>query len=341
VGVIQVGQSTQFLDATLADIRGLLALGTVAVLALAWLVGWLLVRHAIRPVTELTAAADRIVASGNLNEQIPTPRSTDEVGVLLHSFNRMVEQLGGSFRQQQQLLADTSHELRNPLMAIRANLDVIESSDTLDDHYEAAAEAKIEVARMSRLVSDLLLLGHGDAGLPLNQREVDVVELLDKLVERARDLNIERAIQFVRQADIAIVFGDRDRLWQAFWNLFENAFRYSGETGTIEVGVEKQEQQVRIWVRDDGPGIPAEHQDRVFERFYRVNRARSRRSDGSGLGLAIVKYVVEAHGGSVSLISTLGDGTSFMTVLPLALTDGSDSSPSAFRKESGELLRLG
>lgn len=315
IGVVQAAQSTQLLDATIESIGTLLVIGTLVTVGGVGLFAWMLIGPALRPVRRVIAAANRIVSTGHLDERIPPPRTTDEIGVLVRSFNQMIERLGHAFEQQRQLVADTSHELRNPLMAIRANLEIIERSEDVDDHYEAAAEAKAEVARMSRLVSDLLLLGQADDGQALERTPVDIAEVVSRVVERARLLFPDHQID-VRSLETALVIGDADRLHQAIFNLVENAARYTPTGGTIEVSLARERGEIRIDVSDTGVGIAPEHQARVFERFYRVDSARSRRSGGSGLGLAIVKYVVEAHGGTVTLASQPGRGAQFTIRLP-------------------------
>ena len=148
IGVIQVAQSARFLDSSLAAVRMLVLVGTTLTLLGSVVAAWLMVGHALRPIGKLTAAANHIVTTGRLDARIAPSGTADEVGALVQSFNLMVEQLDGAFERQQQLLADTSHELRNPLTAIRANLEIIESMDGPDEVYEAAAEAKDETIRM-------------------------------------------------------------------------------------------------------------------------------------------------------------------------------------------------
>lgn len=316
-GIVQVGQSTQFLDATLADMRTLLIGGTAATLAVAGVAGWLLVGRVLRPVTRITAAADQIVATGRLDARIPPPNSRDEISSLVSSFNRMVEQLERSFAQQRQLVADTSHELRNPLMAIGTNLEVIQLARDPQDRDDAAADARTEVARMTRLIGDLLLLGEGDAGEPLERVPVELVLLVEAAAERARRLGRGHYVR-VEQLDPARVLGDADLLQRALWNLVENSLRYTPPSGGyVGLGVRQAGDVAELWVRDNGPGIAPVHHPRLFERFYRVDKARSRRSGGSGLGLAIVGHVAEAHGGQVGVESQPGLGSTFTIRLPI------------------------
>ena len=320
VGVVQVAQSARFLDGTLAEARNLMIAGTVLTLLGTAVIGWLLVGRALRPISELTAAADHIVATGRLDARItpsgPAASSSDETGTLVRSFNAMLERLQRSFEQQRQLLADTSHELRNPLTAIRANLEIIEGMDGPDALYEVADEAKAEAIRMSRLVNDLLLLARGDTADAVERKPVELVPLLERIADRARLVAPNHVVE-TSLLEPCWVMGDADRLYQAVWNLMENALRCTPAHGSICLRLRRYEDRAVIQVEDDGPGIAPEHQSRVFERLYRVDAARSRRAGGAGLGLAIVKWIAEAHGGYVTLASVLGEGSTFKIVLPL------------------------
>ena len=168
VGAVQVSQSPRFLEATLAEVRGLLALGSVAALTAATLAGWLLLGRALRRIGRATAAASRIVATGRLEEHIAEPGPPDEAGQLARAFNLMVDRLKASFEQQRQLLADTSHELRNPLTALTGNLDILQQDLEPEERLETVLEAKQQAAHMNRLVSDLLLLARADADRSLS-----------------------------------------------------------------------------------------------------------------------------------------------------------------------------
>jgi signal transduction histidine kinase len=320
VGVVQVAQSARFLDRALTDVRTLIVIGSTLTVVGSLAAGWLLVGRAMRPICELTAAADDIVVTGRLDARIRPPGpadSADEVSTLVRSFNAMVERLERSFDQQQRLLADTSHELRNPLTAIRANLEIIEGMDGSDALYEAAGEAKSEALRMSRLVNDLLLLAQTDAADVIERKPVDLAPLVERIADRARLMSASHHVEAVVMEPARLVVGDADRIYQAIWNLVENALRWTAKDGRIWLRVRWHDDHVAIEVDDDGPGIAIEHQPRVFERLYRADASRSRRSGGAGLGLAIVKWVAEAHGGYATLTSTPGEGSLFKIVLPV------------------------
>jgi signal transduction histidine kinase len=185
---------------------------------------------------------------------------------------------------------------------------------------------------MTRLVNDLLLLGQGDSAQALEWKPVDLAPLLDRVAERARLVSPGHEIE-ASGLEAVRVTGDADRLYQAIWNLVENALRYTPATGRVTLALRHEHERAVVRVKDDGPGIAPEHQARIFERFYRVDAARSRRSGGTGLGLAIVKWVAEAHGGHVTLTSQLGRGCLFEIYVPAlaAWSAGQRSHPRAGR----------
>ena len=291
--MIQVAQSARFLDSALGEVRTLIVAGSVVTLMAAVSLGWLLIGRALRPVSALTSAVDHIVATARLDARIVQDGSADEVGTLVRSFNLMVERLQRSFTQQRQLLADTSHELRNPLTAVRANLESSRAWMARTSCTEVAGEAHAEVVRMSRLVNDLLLLGQGDATQALERKVIDLAPLVERVADRAQLVSPGHSIEAPDVQSVR-VFGDADRLYQAVWNLVENALRYTPPAAGSALALHIRATTRSFASRTTGRGIPAEDQARIFERFYRVDPARSRRSGGSGLGLAIVKWVAEA-----------------------------------------------
>ena len=225
--------------------------------------------------------------------------------------------------QQRQFLADTSHELRNPLTVIRGNLGLLRQDVDADNRVIAALEAEAEAARMSRLVDSLLLLARADAGQEVQHSPVRLDELVDQVVTRARTVADGRQLRLAGRAP-ATVRGDYDRLTQVLWNLVENALRYTPRGKAIELSLQRVGRKAVLVVADEGVGIAPEHLPHIFERFYRVDKARSRQSGGSGLGLAIVDYLVRTHGGTIEVTSVPGQGTRFTIRLPLA-----DEAPAA------------
>jgi len=317
LGAVIVGESLHFLDVTLRDLRRLLGLATLLAVLLSLAGGWWLRRQAMRPVADVTRVARDIAATGRFERRIAIPQTQDEIRDLAATFNEMLARLERTFRRQRDFLADASHELRGPLTVIRGNLDLLQMDLPEAERREGAAEATEEVKRMSRLVSDLLFLAAEDAEERLEHQPVPLHELVSAAAERARSLDAGQHAVTIICNDPTLVQGDRDRLGQMLWNLVENALRYTEPGGTVTLGLHNHGPVAELTVADTGVGIPAEHLPHIFERFYRVDRARSHGHGSTGLGLAIVKQVAEAHGGQVRVRSEPGAGATFTVALPI------------------------
>ncbi len=291
----------------------LVAVLLVAVAALVAAV--LLSRQLVSPLRQLTRASEAM-AEGDLSQRV-TVDTRDEIGELGWAFNKMAGDLEAAEMQRQQMTADIAHELRNPLSVIRGNLEAM-----LDGIYPADAEhlgpIYEETILLQRLVQDLRLLSLADAGaLHLDRSDVDLGALLTGVSEGAQAAADDKGISLHVHipAQSVVVRGDVDRLRQVVGNLVSNALRYTPQGGTVTLDTRREDGRALISVSDTGPGIAPQDLPHVFERFYRADAARSRASGGSGLGLAIVRALVEAHGGSVSVQSTMGEGTTFTVVL--------------------------
>jgi signal transduction histidine kinase len=272
-------------------------------------------RQLVGPLRQLSAAAEAM-AGGNLAQRVQI-RTGDEVGELGRAFNGMANDLQAAEMQRQQMTADIAHELRNPLSVIRGNLEAM-----LDGIYAPDAEhlgpIHEETLLLQRLVEDLRLLSLADAGqLQLIQTEVDVCDLLVAVAESARAVADEEGVSLRVDvpAEPIVVLADADRLRQIVSNLVGNALRYTPAGGSTSLLARRSGDRVLIAVSDSGQGIAVEDLPHVFDRFYRADAARSRASGGSGLGLAIARALVEAHGGTISVESELGRGTTFTVVL--------------------------
>jgi signal transduction histidine kinase len=213
-------------------------------------------------------------------------------------------------------VADASHELRGPLTVIRGNVDLLKRNLREEDRSESIRVLETEMTRMTRVVNDLLVLAEVESGQLDREQTVSLKELLLDAHERALLLAGGRQVVIERQEDLWVK-GDAHRLDQLIGNLVGNAIKYTPEGGTITLSLYQDGDWARLDVADTGMGIPAEHLPHIFERFYRVDKARSRRSGGSGLGLAIVKGIAEQHGGKVSVTSEPGKGSTFSVWLRL------------------------
>jgi signal transduction histidine kinase len=291
-----------------------LILGTAAVLIATGLAAWLAGTHALSPLNRIVSGAAHVAEQGDFSRRLPEDRRDPEVARLTNTFNRLIQRVDEVLAVQRQLVEDTSHELRTPLTTINGNLALLEHDMSWEDHTEIVAETRQEVGRMSRLVRDLLLLAEIGEPAKHEQRQVrlDVI---------ARDvascLAGTRALRVSVRADPVEVAGDEDRVRQLVANLLQNGLRYASEAhGAVEVTVARGPGEARLIVEDDGPGVPPDAVERVFDRFYRVDRARNRAQGGTGLGLAIVRHIAEAHGGRVWAENRSPHGARFIVVLP-------------------------
>ncbi|MCS7219744.1 MAG: HAMP domain-containing histidine kinase, partial [Anaerolineae bacterium] len=314
IGVVEVGQSLEGLDATLRTLRLALLVGFGAALLLAALVGAFLARTALRPVDEITRTARQIAAgkgSAELGRRISIHQPNDEVGRLASTFNEMLERLERLFQAQQRLVADVSHELRSPLTTLRGNLDLLRRGAIEDPQVreEALAAMEAEAARMSRLLSDLLLLAQADAGVQLQFRPVELDTLLLEVYRQALVMAAGRVQVQLGSEDQALVMGDADRLRQLLLNLVENAIKYTPPGGKVTLSLAREPGWVYVTVADTGIGIAPEDLPHIFERFYRADKARSRAMGGTGLGLSIAQWIAQAHGGQITVESRLGEGS--------------------------------
>ncbi len=307
------------LEAPLALARKAILLVLPLVLALAGLGGWLLATRALAPLRTIAAQAARITGS-SLHTRLDPGRATDELGVLVDSFNDLLSRLDQSFEVMRRFVADASHELRTPVSIIRGEADVALSRDRSAAEYRASLEGILEESRrLSRLIEDLLNLARADAGqVRLETHEFYLNELVAECCRSVRPLAAARGLRLeCRAGDDLQYRGDEQLLRRLVLNLLDNAIRYTPAGGSVAAAVESGPAGVRILVADTGIGIPRDKTGRVFERFYRADDARSRAEGGFGLGLSIVRWIAEAHHGAVECASTPGAGSTFTVTLPL------------------------
>jgi signal transduction histidine kinase len=292
----------------------------VAAVMLAAVVGWLSANRALRPLDTITETAARISRADDLSRRIPLEGLPhDEVGRLAQAFNDTLERLERLFNAQRRFLADVSHELRTPLTTIRGNVDLLRRMGGADTDSLDAIQTEAE--RMSRLVYDLLLLAQSDAGtLPLAREPVELDTLLLEVFRESQVL--AGGVQLgIGEIDQAVVLGDRDRLKQLLLNLVSNALKFTPEGGRVTLNLTRPAPDwARLVVADTGAGIPLDELPHIFERFYRVDKARARSQGGAGLGLAIAQRIAHVHGGRIEAASdgATGRGSTFSVWLPLA-----------------------
>ena len=279
---------------------------SIAVLLLASMLAWIVAGRVLEPLRLLRDTA-RSITESDLTRRIPV-EGDDELADLARTFNEMVDRLEEAFASQKAFISDAGHELRTPITIIRGHLDVM--GDDPEDRRETLAVVSDELDRMGRLVNDLLLLAKATRPDFLQPETVDLDDLTRELFTKASAL----ARRDWRLAGVGAgrVVADRQRLTQAIMNLSQNAAAHTGENDAIELGSRLDNGNVHIWVKDTGPGIAPEEQERIFERFVRLDRA----GEGTGLGLAIAVAVAEAHGGRVDVQSRPGDGARFTVTIP-------------------------
>lgn len=291
----------------------------VAVLALGLTGVWVISRRIVRPIDAIAAAASRISAE-NLSERINTvPLDAELVGlgrVLNDTFGR----LEAAFARQAQFTADASHELRTPLTVLRSRAELALSRPRGQEEYRDALAACLAAAeRMTGLVERLLLLARADAGWPgMKRAPVDVDRVVAEVIGQLAPVAADKKITVERDLAPARVIGDAEALTRVCANLLTNAIQYNRPAGRVRIGMRVGAGQVTLSVADTGIGIPEADRPRVFERFYRADKARSRASGGTGLGLSICKAIVEAHGGTITFEANPGGGCTFLVTLPLA-----------------------
>jgi signal transduction histidine kinase len=268
-----------------------------------------------RPLDDIATVARQITKADDLSRRVPDTGRTDEIGDLARAFNQTLERLERLFQTQQRLLADVSHELRTPLTAVRGNIDLMRRMGKTDP--DSLAIIQEEVDRMARLVGDLLLLARADAGgLPLHMEPIELDDLFFEVYQRVRVLSKHVTVTIV-DVDQVRILGDADRLKQLFINLIDNAIKYTPKGGEVQLSLSKTDLWARIVITDTGVGIPENDLPHIFDRFYRVDKARSRAQGGAGLGLSIAKWIVNAHGGDIYVTSEVGKGTTFAIALPV------------------------
>jgi two-component system, OmpR family, sensor kinase len=311
VGYIQYGRSDDHVDSTVTRLWLFIFLGILGGTALAVLAGVALARRAMRPIATLTSTAKEIAATRDPSKQLPQPAAEDEVAELSQTLQEMLNALDASqtereaaMQKQREFVADASHELRTPLTSILANLELLEAQLGKVDYgeeRELAASAVRSSQRMSRLVSDLLILARSDAGQNRPKTDVDLAEIAMSAGREIAPSLGERSLQ--ADCEPAPVHGNQDELHRLVLNLLDNAIRYSPEGAEISLAtsLDRRAGTVLLEVADSGPGIPEEMRERVFERFVRgVSTSDTAGSNGTGLGLAMVRAIAASHGGTVA-----------------------------------------
>ena len=318
--VVVAAESTASIDNSVQRLLALLLLACPVALVLTAAGGWWLASRALSPIDRLTGQA-RQIGIDRLSDRLPAPSTGDEVARLAATLNTMLARIETGVEEQRRIVADTSHELRSPLAAMRAELDVSLLADDLQPEARAVLRGVgEEVDRLRRIVDGLLTLARADQGtLGLLLRPLDLADVAGEAVDRVRALADSRRVTLDATLDSAPAEGDPIRLGQAIANLLDNAIEFSPAGGTVTVAVASEGEQAVVRILDEGPGVPDGARERIFDRFHRLDASRARSTGGSGIGLSIVRELARAHGGRVWHEPGPQGGSTFVLAVPAAL----------------------
>lgn len=309
---VRLGLAVEDDAETIATVGSLLLVAVPLLVLLVGATTWLIVGRALRPVARIRSEVDDISAE-RLDRRVPVPESGDEIAALAETMNRMLDRLDAAAQAQRRFVSDASHELRSPLATIRQHAELSQAHPEVTSLPELASVVHDEGLRLQGLVDSLLLLARLDEGAPAHREAVDLDDLALAEVSRLRASGIEVAGTEIGAAQ---VIGDARLLGQLVRNLADNAARHA--RSRVSFGVSTVRERAVLTVEDDGVGVPLEERERVFERFVRLDEARSRDAGGSGLGLPIVRAIAAASGGSVAVDESPLGGARFTVTLPVA-----------------------
>ncbi len=319
--IIQLGTHLRFVRKNLSHFRNNILIALLIVLVLGVLGGWILARRSLSPIGYIASKA-RSITSENLTERLHPRETGDEMDDLIHTINEMIARLETSFKRMAEFTADASHELKTPICAMRGEAEVLLlKARTPEEYQEGLAHFIEQFDRLNQMINDLILLSKFDT----SQAELKMVPLrLDLLIKELCHLfqvladQKEITLEIDTLKEVKVV-GDKVRLQQLFTNLIDNAIKYTPE-GSIRVTVEKKDGAALVKIKDTGIGIPKEEHEKIFKRFYRVDKSRSKETGGVGLGLSIAGWIANAHHGRIEVESELNQGSTFIVYLPIQKT---------------------
>jgi len=320
VAVLLIAHSTvqiQGFFTQLYWIGGIFGLLSIIISAYA---GYTMTVRSFRPLVEINRTA-RAVAAGDMSRRLKSRAQDEEISDLVVALNQMFQALEDSFVAQKHFTADASHELRIPLTILKGEMEVALRNPRSNEEYEHILRQNLStIERMHRIVDDLLMLARSDAGqLELEQETIDLSLLLQEIGQHHLILYSQKGLHLeIDVEDDLEMIGDESALERVMYNLLNNAYKYAPEGTTITLSAQASGEHIHVQVQDQGPGIDLEHQQHLFNRFYRSDDARDRKNGGAGLGLAICKRIIDAHGGHIDVTSELGHGATFTIELPLS-----------------------
>jgi heavy metal sensor kinase len=320
IGFATVAEPVSVIDDGLRQLRRDFFAGVLVVLLLASCGGYFLARKSLVPVAIMNRQTQRI-SFQNLSSRLDITNPRDELGSLATTINELLDRLEHSFEEQQRFIADASHELRTPIAVLRVESEVsLTKRRTVAEYQQSLAVINAEAERLSRIVEDLFVLARQPvpATPTLVKQSLSLNDVVGDCARAARVLATRKGVQLTMEtvSEPVILRGDEDLLKRMVLNLLDNAIKFTSSGGQVLITLARQNGNAEITVADTGIGIPEVAQPYVFDRFYRVDKARSRRSGGAGLGLSIVSWIVSVHEGNITMESHPGEGTKFIVRLP-------------------------
>jgi heavy metal sensor kinase len=316
--VVQVATHLRFVRKSLSHFKGNMLAAFPIILVLGSLGGWILARRSLSPIGYIASKA-RSITSNNLDERLATRGTDDEMDDLIRTINEMIARLESSFKRISEFTADASHELKTPICALKGEAEVLLSKKRpLEEYQEGLAHFIDRFDQLNRMINDLILLSKFDSSqVELNMASLRLDLLVQDMGNLFRILAEQKGIDLqMGKGQEVTIMGDKVRLQQLFTNLIDNAIKYTPE-GSIRITVERDGENAVVQVVDTGIGIPREEQEKIFKRFYRVDKSRSKESGGVGLGLSIAEWIAHAHRGRIEVESELNQGSTFTVYFPL------------------------
>jgi heavy metal sensor kinase len=317
--IIQCAEGIGDQISLLKTYRIVLSLSVLGIMIISSFGGFLIARKALTPVKEISQAIDKI-SETNLSERITSANIPEELKVLASSFNRTFDRLERSFNRQKQFVSDASHELRTPLSVILSESEIILRRERSAEEYKKGLTAILEASKlMSEIVQKLLTLARLSTDkFEFKMEDTDLRKIIDESVKLLSPVAEQKGISInILTGEKYTARGDREALLELFVNIIENAIKYNVPEGKIDVAFRKEKDFLVTEIRDTGIGIPEEDLERIFDRFYRVDKSRSKEAGGSGLGLSIAQWVAHTHHGRIEVDSEFHKGSTFTVYLPL------------------------
>jgi len=321
LGYAAVAEPLSVIEEGLKELRRDLFAGVPLVLLLASAGGYFLARKSLAPIASMNSQTQRISAE-NLSARLDVTNTRDELGHLAATINDLLARLESSFKEQQRFIADASHELRTPLAVLRGETEVaLGKTRTVGEYQQSLSLIQEEAESLSRIVEDLFILARQPISTrtALRKERVSLNDAVRDCARAAQVLAARKGVRLKLETDSPPVAlnGDEELIKRMILNLLDNAVKYTPAGGEILLALARENGNAEIIVRDTGMGIAAADQSRVFDRFFRVDKARARAMGGAGLGLSIAQWIVAVHGGEISVASAPGQGSTFTVVLPL------------------------